>query len=412
MNKKFENYGAFEANDNWKMLTERPEPIYGRADDIRSPFGRDYTRILHSLAFRRLRHKTQVFFNAGDNDHICTRIEHVLHVESVSSTIADYLGLNSELTKAISMAHDLGHAPFGHQGESILNDITMEYLGESFWHERNGLYFVDNVELLEDDRRRLRPLDLTYAVRDGIISHCGEVDVNALRPRSELMDLYDFKEPGQYEAATWEGCVVKIADKIAYLGRDIEDAGRLGILEESKLEELLSAELFNRANALNTTVIMHNAIIDLCRESSPEEGLKFSDEVFAQLTAIKDFNYKNIYLHPELIKMKKNARKQLEGMFLGLSKLYNGAETINMLDSESKRLGSAVLSDFADWLSHYVDEGILTESHRKGAALCLNKKIYGKLEHEKIFYRAVIDYIAGMTDSFAEKAYEELEKIC
>ena len=111
----FIDSAATSNNANWKKLIQRPDTLYSRNDDVRSPFARDYTRILHSMAYRRLKHKTQVFFNI-DNDHICTRMEHVSHVESVSSTIANELGLNPELTKAISMGHDLGHAPFGHQG--------------------------------------------------------------------------------------------------------------------------------------------------------------------------------------------------------------------------------------------------------------------------------------------------------
>lgn len=106
--KKFENVATVEENSNWNALVKREKALYSRPDDVRSPFARDYTRILHSLAYRRLKHKTQVFFNI-DNDHICTRMEHVAHVESVSHTIAKCLGLNDELTKAIAIGHDLGH---------------------------------------------------------------------------------------------------------------------------------------------------------------------------------------------------------------------------------------------------------------------------------------------------------------
>ena len=109
---KFKGYAANADNPNWTQLIKRQTELYSRPDDIRSPFARDYTRILHSMAYRRLKHKTQVFFNIN-NDHICTRMEHVSHVESISSTIATSLGLNAELTKAISIGHDLGHAPFG-----------------------------------------------------------------------------------------------------------------------------------------------------------------------------------------------------------------------------------------------------------------------------------------------------------
>lgn len=132
MNKgKFESVATMPANSNWDILTSRTCELYSRRDEIRSPFARDYTRILHSTAYRRLKHKTQVFFNIA-NDHICTRMEHVAHVDSVSQTIAKSLGLNDELTKAIAMGHDLGHAPFGHQGEVVISDLSQKYLGERF----------------------------------------------------------------------------------------------------------------------------------------------------------------------------------------------------------------------------------------------------------------------------------------
>ena len=238
MENKFKNYAANENNPKWKNMIKRENEIYKRPSDIRSEFERDYTRILHSNAFRRLKHKTQVFYSPED-DHICTRIEHVMHVESVSYTIAKYLGLNTELTKAIAMAHDVGHSPFGHEGERILSEISQKDIGKKFWHERNGLEYVDKIELLEDYNKNQKNLNLTYAVRDGIVSHCGEIDENGLKPRNEYIDLDEYTEPNKYAPYTWEACVVKVADKISYLGRDIEDAISLGILDE-KLEETLN----------------------------------------------------------------------------------------------------------------------------------------------------------------------------
>ena len=190
INNSFQNVAADEENPNWYAMISRQIPIEKRENDIRSEFGRDYTRILHSTAYRRLKHKTQVFFSP-QNDHICTRIEHVNHVESVSYTIAKYLGLNTELTKAIAVGHDLGHAPFGHLGETIIKDILCRENLPKFWHERNGLHFVDDIELLENSKGEKENLNLTYAVRDGIVSHCGEVDQNGLKPRDKKIDLAD-----------------------------------------------------------------------------------------------------------------------------------------------------------------------------------------------------------------------------
>nr|MCR5237856.1 HD domain-containing protein [Lachnospiraceae bacterium] len=294
----FVSVAAFEENDPdyFAQLIHREHEIYEKEDDIRSEFGRDYTRVLHSLAYRRLKHKTQVFCNAADNDHICTRIEHVAHVESVSYTIANYLGLNTELTKAISIAHDLGHAPFGHQGERVLDRICQNELRGRFWHERNGLRLVDDVELLENNNGVYWNLNLTYGVRDGIISHCGELNTNRIIPRNEPIDLMEkFIAPGQFEPYTWEGCVVKIADKIAYLGRDIEDAIALGILDSDNVKDLQERTRERGDEAINTSVIMHDMIIDICKNSDPDHGICLSQEYSHKLNIIKNFNYDRIY---------------------------------------------------------------------------------------------------------------------
>ena len=131
--KKFESVSINEDNNKFNECVFRNNSIYKRSYDIRSDFNRDYNRILHSNSYRRLKHKTQVFF-ATNNDHICTRIEHVNHVSSVSYSIAKYLGLNTELTMAISIGHDIGHPPFGHDGERVLSKFTNDNLGFKFWH--------------------------------------------------------------------------------------------------------------------------------------------------------------------------------------------------------------------------------------------------------------------------------------
>ena len=274
-----------ENHPNWIKCITRLAPLSHKPFDIRTPFDRDATRIIHSNAYRRLKHKTQVFFSP-ENDHICTRSEHVTHVESISYTIANYLGLNTELTKAIATAHDIGHSPFGHQGEKILSQISQRDIGEKFWHERHGMIMVDKVELLENPSKERCNLDLTYAVRDGIISHCGEIDENMLRPRDEFINLYEYNYPNEYAPYTWEGCVVKISDKISYLGRDIIDAVTLGILDK------------NNQEIESNTVIINDLIYDLCENSNFEKGLCFSDEMFKKLNALKKFNYENMrFLH-------------------------------------------------------------------------------------------------------------------
>lgn len=408
MNKgRFISVAVNSNNENWNKFIKRENTLYSREDEIRSEFGRDYTRILHSLAYRRLKHKTQVFFNI-ENDHICTRMEHVSHVESVSNTIASYLGLNVELTKAIAIGHDLGHAPFGHQGESVIKELSIKYLGKKFWHEQNGLRFVDKVELLQDNYNVYQNLDLTYAVRDGIISHCGEVDENGIIPRKELINLDDFKNPGQYQPATWEGCVVKIADKIAYLGRDIEDAIQLNFLTQGNMEFLKEMAKENDENAINTTVIMHNMIIDICNNSSPNKGICLSENYLKQINDIKKFNYEYIYCNKKLEPFKHYTTLVISELFKALLNGYKGDSTIYEIEKQSKYYPE-LMGAFSKWLARYctldfskIDwENEISQSNK-------NNRIYGNLENKEIYIQAIIDYISGMTDSYTIKVFNEL----
>jgi len=408
MEKSFSEVAMNINHPNWEKCISRETPLYERVDDIRTPFTRDYTRILHSLAYRRLKHKTQVFYAAAGNDHICTRIEHVAHVESVSNSIAKSLGLNEELTRAIAMAHDLGHAPFGHKGETCINELTKKYLGEVFWHEKNGVYFVENIELLEDPQKIKRNLNLTWAVRDGIISHCGEVDQNCIRPRDISIPLTAVQKGGQLQAATWEGCVVKLADKIAYLGRDIEDADRLGYFDDADLKRLKDLARQCNKDAVNTTVITHSMITDICKNSSVEKGLCLSPEMDQVLKDIKEFNYKEIYFHPRLKYYEEYAKMIISSLFDALSTYYDGMNTFSKL-SENNFHSRKFVQEFYKHLLCYTipvpgsplwtQEKILTRQ---------NKKVYGQLETKEIYYRAIIDFIAGMTDNYAVEAFQQL----
>lgn len=408
MNKQlFKDYAVNEKNQNWNKLVERETPLYKRKDDIRSDFGRDYTRILHSMAYRRLKHKTQVFFNIN-NDHICTRMEHVSHVESVSTTIAKTLGLNVELTKAISLGHDLGHAPFGHQGERIINDLTEKYLEKSFWHEKNGLRFVSDIELLKDNYDKSQNLNLTYAVRDGIISHCGELDQNGIKPRDISIDFDSFDSPGKYEAVTWEGCVVKIADKIAYVGRDIEDALSLKFLDQSAKNELLNMAQIYDQKVMNTTVIIHNMIIDICKNSSPEKGICMSSELNKQLNEIKHFNDEYIYKHKRLAPYSEYSKLVINQIFNTLHMFYDGNATWNKLN-DNRLFFPCLINSFEEWLATYCEPAIVPTGYLKEIALsCKNKKIYGRIDSESIYIQAIIDFISGMTDRFAVSLFNEL----
>jgi len=400
----FRTVSAIEGNSKWGQSICRLQPIYQKTDDIRSEFARDYTRILHSTAYRRLKHKTQVFF-ATRNDHICTRIEHVNHVASVSYTIANYLGLNTELTNAIAIGHDLGHAPFGHAGEEILQEIMVREIGKTFWHERNSLRFVDQCETLPDSEGNEHNLNLTYAVRDGIVCHCGEVDENSIFPRTEAFDLYAIEKSNHYPPFTWEGCVVKIADKISYLGRDIEDARMLKVLTVSETKELvrIGREFGKiRVNEINNTLLMHHFIVDLCKNSSPEKGIAFSANYLKLIDTLKKFNYEYIYKHERLTNYKRYAELVIDSIYHTLLNCYREKSTLTVLE-RYRDVYPVLVQTFNDWLFKYSDMG----RKDKKSGRYQNAILY-RLENRQEYAQAVVDYISGMTDNFAIRIFNEI----
>lgn len=402
---EFTNVAMNENNPQWKSATRRMEALYSRSTDIRSEFFRDYNRILHCSAYSRLKYKTQVFF-AARNDHLCNRIEHVNHVASVSKTIAHFLGLNTELTNAISIGHDVGHAPFGHSGEDIINKIAKENGFDKFWHERNSLRFIDKIETLLDPYNHHRNLNLTYAVRDGIISHCGEVNENIIRPRKEYIDLETINFANEYAPYTWEGCVVKISDKIAYLGRDIEDAVTCGILEPypQELINIITENLGDISKEkLNNTFIIHQMILDLCKNSSPDKGIMFSDQYLQLLNDIKTFNYKHIYKHPRLENYKLYAECIINSLYKTLSGYYDGMNTVKSLTKE-RDFYPVLIKYFREWLIKYSNA---PEHEHRRFKYYKNYIIYN-LKIESDYKQAVIDFISGMTDRFAIRVFEEI----
>lgn len=399
MRNLFKNENMNPNHSNWDKVISRISPLSSRNSDIRTEFDRDYTRIIHSNAYRRLKHKTQVFFSP-ENDHICTRGEHVTHVESISYTIAKYLGLNTELTKAIAVAHDLGHSPFGHSGEKILSEISKRDLGISFWHEKNGLHFVDSIELLEGHDGYKKNLNLSYGIRDGILSHCGEITENTLRPREEFIHLDDYHYPNEYAPYTWEGCVIKIADKIAYLGRDIEDAITLGILD-NHLQELYNLLNYNSSEQkLNNSNIINYLVTDLCENSSPEKGLHFSDKAFDLINKIKDFNYKNIYFSDRIRPSNSFFKLVLNEIYDKLKNCFEEKNTLNNIQ-KLENFYPNLSNGFYNFLENYTDLGNREE-------LKLKNRIVFDIKKKEDFYGAILTYISGMTDNFAIEIYNEI----
>ena len=231
--------------------------------DIRTCFQRDRDRIIHSKSFRRLMHKTQVFI-APEEDHFRTRLTHTIEVSQIARTIARATGLNEDLTEAIAMGHDLGHTPFGHQGEHFLNLVY----SKGFKHNEQSLRVVD---VLESSYTR-RGMNLTEEVRDGILNHTGATD-----------------------PFTVEGQVVKISDRIAYINHDIDDAIRSGIITTEDLPEE-SIRILGRTHKQRIDTLVRDMILN----TSGKDRASLSDEKRQVMNDLRAFMFKNVYNNPRV----------------------------------------------------------------------------------------------------------------
>ena len=342
--------------------------IYPRVEDIRGYFFRDLTAIIHSYPYRRLKHKTQVFF-APHNDHICTRMEHVMHVATISVTICKALGLDTDLAWAISVGHDLGHTPFGHTGESILSRYLEKKGG--FCHEIYSLRVVDH--LINSGKG----LNLTYAVRDGIINHCGEKFEQYLEPASVPCVPEKVKNRTCYPC-TWEGIAVRMSDKIAYLGRDLEDALRLGIVKEDSIPDTVT-RILGKANSSMINTMVYDAV----GNAEKVGKIGFSDPVYEAMVCLKEFNFKYIYQSPELIKYEQRIQRLIDTLWAYLNEIFGRyGFDYDKYQSEMTNLAT----EFAGYL----------------------QKMEAFYKTEDDFSYVIPDYIAGMTDKFAIDSATEL----
>ena len=231
---------------------DRPE----EQDDIRTVYQRDRDRIIHSKAFRRMKHKTQVFI-APIGDHYRTRLTHTLEVSQLARTVSRALRLNDDLTEAIALGHDLGHTPFGHAGERALNEVCP--LG--FRHFRQSIRVVEKLE------KNGQGLNLTREVRDGILNH-----------QWELMP------------STLEGQIVRFCDKIAYINHDIDDAERAGIMTEADIPDR-----FRKSLGASTKERLDTLMHDLIYSSIDSDRIRMSEEVQTEMVALRHFMYENLY---------------------------------------------------------------------------------------------------------------------
>ena len=354
-----------------KSVATRGRTVEESPCSVRSEFERDIGRVIYSQAFRRLRHKTQVFFNP-QNDHICSRIEHVIYVNYVAKTIARALNLNLDLVEAIALSHDLGHAPFGHSGERTLDVCVKKHDKEAFFqHELHGLRVADL--LMRRSKADSRGMNLTFEVRDGIASHCGETYSEfKLKPnRSKEMSSILQKSDSRPMPATLEGCVVRLVDKIAYVGRDIEDAARAGIMDFDEIPPAISTAL----GSTNSQII-HTLVTDVIHHSLNSDAIVLSDEAGQAMEALLRENVKRIYQSPKVKSYEARVKLTVEGLFDSFMAAYEDME----------RTRASTNPTFEAFVNY-------CDSHP---------------EPEAPSYRIVTDYISGMTDSFADKSYQDI----
>jgi dGTPase len=346
-----------------------------KKDPFRLEFSRDETRILHCPPFRRLKHKTQVFLSP-DNDHICTRMEHVLHVSSIAYVIGRCLNLNIDLIHAIAKAHDLGHPPFGHAGERVLDTLVRDLgVSDGFKHEIHGLRVVDKLTNYGSG------LNLTYEVRDGIITHCGEKFDRMLEPDSTRdLTLLDSITERDFMPSTLEGCLVRMVDRIAYLGRDLEDGMKAGLVRKIDMPQDIAKEL-----GTDNGAIIGRFVNDIIANSIDKNAIVMSNEVLDLMGALKDFNYARIYNHPEV-----ESKAKKSGHIIRL--LFN--EFIDVLDKSERGKNTTVVhavikeSPIMEVFFHFIKNTNYTDDTPS--------------------WRIATDYIAGMTDHFAERTYVQL----
>ena len=326
----------------------------------RPDFAVDTDRILHSRAYTRYIDKTQVFYMIK-NDHITHRVLHVQLVSRIARTIGRVFNLNEDLIEAIALGHDIGHPPFGHDGERILSELCLEYGLLPFQHNIQSVRFLENIE------QQGRGWNLTVQTLDGILCHDGEIHNRVLHPSgncsfAEFDDKLQKKEDNPKEVLiplTMEGCVVRFADTISYIGRDIEDAIELDLITRNDIP-LNCRKILGKSNG----TIVHNLVADLLLNNIDNGILAFSPDISAALLELKQFNYDRIYLNPLI---KKDVKK-IENCYQILFASY--------LENLKLELDDTVI--YSDFLSKMDDS---YRQHNRDAEI-------------------VRDYISGMTDNY------------
>jgi len=302
----------------------------------RQDFAVDADRILHSRAYTRYIDKTQVFYLI-EHEHISHRVLHVQLLSKIARTIGRYLRLNEDLLEAIALGHDIGHPPFGHDGERILSQLCEDHGIGPFLHSVQGVWFLERVE------KGGQGLNLSLQVLDGILSHDGETHLERLAPERDKTFQRLEEEMRRKQAdpdfplkpMTLEGCVVRLADTISYIGRDLEDAITLNLITREELPPLATTRL-GRTNG----AIVYTLVTDLIGHSYNKNYVGYSPEVGEALKTLREFNYNRIYNNPRI----KQETDKIEGLFADLFKRF-------FRDVTEKRRASAIWTEYLEHMS-------------------------------------------------------------
>jgi dGTPase len=292
------------ATRSYPALRARPEPDSGH----RTPFQRDRDRIVHSKAFRRLKHKTQVFI-APEGDHYRTRLTHTLETCGIARNVARALGINEDLTEAIGLGHDLGHPPFGHIGEEVLDACMRERFGARFRHNEHSLRVVERIE----------DLNLTEQVRDGILRHTGD-------------------QP----PATLEGRIVRVVDRIAYINHDIDDAIRAGVL---RFDDLPAAEIELLGSTGSERI--ETLVVDLLERSEREGDIVQGEEVGRAMLRLREFMFERVYLGPDAQRERPRIERMMRALFDHYADLMEQQELVDWLAGMTDRFAIRKFSDLS-----------------------------------------------------------------
>lgn len=362
MNKRNDDLSPFACKDSQCIR------LNSQNEDIRTNYFRDIDKIIYSLAYTRYIDKTQVF-SQNDNDMISKRIIHVQLVSKIARTIGRALNLNEDLIEAATLGHDLGHTPFGHVGEAILNDISLRYNEGYFNHN------VQSVRLLNQIENRGLGSNVSVQVLDAILCHNGEILNSKYEPIEKNVEDF-FRE---YEESyldknvlkkirpmTLEGCVVRISDLIAYIGKDIEDAIRIGVIKS----EDVPVSIKNVLGETNSDIV-DTIINDVINNSFDKNYIKMSSKIYSAFTELMKFNYENIYY-------KANTKEQLDEYKL----MFNRLCDFYLQQLKTKNTDCDIYKAYLNDMNMLYNENTSNE-------------------------RKVLDFVSGMTDDYFLNQYKK-----